>query len=849
MINRFSILIFAILVFGVGSANGFQDSKTYLVLRVTDQNRDEIQNYRIRIILYNKLQQEVDFSSRTNKRLVFIDVGTYELEVEAKGFQLYKETVEIHQGKNIRKVVLKVLDVDEKVDVKTNLREKSIDSRNGAFTGFLTKEELDSLPEDSGQLKRALKQKYGRNVEFIVDGFSSNGLPPKSKIASIRVSLTSFDAEYHRLGVTRIEITTKAFKRFAGFASFRFNDESLNGREPLAPIRFPTQFRSFSTVIFGPLWGESTSFDVDLSYSNSFSTKNIIAILPDGPFTNTLRTPIKTLTIGGKIKHNLSRYQTLNLSYSFHSNKTENLGVGGFDLPARAFDFNSTSHQVRYSQTGNVGKRYYNEFRFQFRNEVAKTVSQTRKPAVRVLGAFTDGGAGNDLREKKASSMIADNFLFGIKNHAIKVGALFEYKYQSRFSEQNSNGIFTFSTINDFLENNPATFVQRPGVRDVNLSQYQIGAFVQDDIKVSKSLLVSLGMRYEWQNNIGNSNNFSPRFGVSWSPLKDGSLVLRGGAGFFYNWVDSDLLLNVLSQNSSQIGEVTVLNPGFPGVSSRGITQTLPKSFRQIDKNLRNPYVFISQFGIQKRVFNNSEVRILYSFQKGIHQLRSRNLNAPTDFIRNKPTFGNIFQVESSAFLSRNSVSVYFETKPTEKTYFSTSYRLSRSASDADGAFSLPSNNFDLRNDRAVSSDDRRHRIFGSLGWSPKNGIRLSGSFLAASALPINITTGNDNNNDTIFNDRPLGVKRNSDRGLWVSKFDSSFQWVFKLEKRGSISTNADGSNSTQGRTLIFRADVENILNKTNFNSFVGVESSPLFLQPISAMSPRKINFSLSFRF
>ena len=34
-----------------------------------------------------------------------------------------------------------------------------------------------------------------------------------------------------------------------------------------------------------------------------------------------------------------------------------------------------------------------------------------------------------------------------------------------------------------------------------------------------------------------------------------------------------------------------------------------------------------------------------------------------------------------------------------------------------------------------------------------------------ASATPYNVTTGVDGNGDTVFNDRPLGVERNSERG------------------------------------------------------------------------------------
>ena len=43
----------------------------------------------------------------------------------------------------------------------------------------------------------------------------------------------------------------------------------------------------------------------------------------------------------------------------------------------------------------------------------------------------------------------------------------------------------------------------------------------------------------------------------------------------------------------------------------------------------------------------------------------------------------------------------------------------------------------------------------------PKN-IRLGLSGTARGGTPYNITTGRDDNGDTVFNDRPAGVGRNS---------------------------------------------------------------------------------------
>ena len=60
---------------------------------------------------------------------------------------------------------------------------------------------------------------------------------------------------------------------------------------------------------------------------------------------------------------------------------------------------------------------------------------------------------------------------------------------------------------------------------------------------------------------------------------------------------------------------------------------------------------------------------------------------------------------------------------------------------------------------------DIRHRVFLMFNTPIGFGIRAGLQAQYSSAPPYNITTGRDDNGDTVFNDRPLGVTRNSARG------------------------------------------------------------------------------------
>ena len=822
-----------------------------LELTVTDQSSAIIANATARLKKDGNIVKEIKISKP--QKLIFSNIkpDRYILEIESPGFTIFSEEIEVNVG-NIQKTVkLEIDQIVENVTVERSERDKNLDPREGAFTNFLTKAEIDALPDDPELMKKALEQKFGDDAEFLVDGFSSKGLPRKSEIASIKVSQSSFDAEYHKIGIAIIEITTKPTSKFFGFLNFDFNDEVLNAREPFSLIRYPEQNKSFGILLWGPIKKNKNSFLVAASNINSYNTATVVAQLPNENLNNSQRSPSNQLDFNGKITYNPSQFQTINLAYSYNKNDSRNLGIGGFDLSERAFNLNSQGNQIRYSQVGNVGEKFYNEFRFQYGNDISKTVSANKDATIIVLEAFNRGGAGNDTDTRQQTLSIADNFLWGIKNHALKIGAVLDYRRRTTISAENQFGTFTFSNQADFLSNQPSIFTQRLGNRSVKVSQFQLGAFIQDDIRLHKSLMLSLGLRYEWQNNLKDNTNFSPRLGFVWSPKENGKTTFRGGIGVFYNWLEPNTLATILSQDENQPGNTIIIDPGFPNPYSSGTHQILQKSYWLKASDLKNPYILLAQIGVQRQLSEKSSLRMQYSYQKGVHQFRSRDLNAPIDYVRPNASLGQILQFESSAFFVRNSLKIDFNITPTKTTFFSVNYRLAKSISDANGYFGLPSDNYDLGLDRSVSNDDQRHNIYTTFGWALVKGLRFSTVFHANSPIPYTITTGKDNNGDTIFNDRPNGVLRNSERGTWQKQFDTSLSWQFSLDKnKGDLSRLSDpNAQILKGKTLILDITSMNIFNQTNFQTFVGVQTSPFFHQPIFATNPRKVKISLKFSF
>ena len=373
--------------------------------------------------------------------------------------------------------------------------------------------------------------------------------------------------------------------------------------------------------------------------------------------------------------------------------------------------------------------------------------------------------------------------------------------------------------------------------------------------------MMNLGLRYEWQNNLSDKNNFSPRVGFSWSPQKKGQTTFRGGIGLYYNWLKTSELSTILSREIDQPRELIILNPGFPDPLSGGVNQERVNSFWRRSPELKNPHVMLASIGVARRIGKSTYLRATYAFERGVHQFRSRDINAPLENgLRPNPTLGRVVEIDSSAFYRRNSLTIGFSSRFMKKFSIFGNYRLAERISNSDGTFSLPSDNYNLNADRGVSSSDVRHQLWSSFSWTIMKRLRYSANTSIRSPRPYTITTGFDDNNDTVFNDRPQGVERNSERGAWSINVGSSLSWTYAFgnvkkpeSRRGGVVIVSGGVapvfNNKKKYSLQFSVNSQNIINKTNFSRYVGVQTSPFFRRPVSAGAPRSIAFGIRFGF
>jgi hypothetical protein len=565
----------------------------------------------------------------------------------------------------------------------------------------------------------------------------------------------------------------------------------------------------------------------------------------------------------------LTKTHTARLQFQRNAGLQNNLGVGDFDLLARGYSQEQTEYLARVADSGVFGKKFFNEVRFQARWLTTEARSVSLGQTILVPGAFNDGSAQRRGGRRQLDLELADNVDYALENHGVRFGLQLEAGGYRSNDSTNAFGTFQFADLAAFEAGLPTQYTQRIGDPTVKYRQYQFGWYVQDDYRLAKNFTISYGARHELQNHVNGKFNVAPRLAFVWSPKKNGSITLRGGAGIFYDWFTAQTYEQTLRVDGQRQRDLVVVNPGYPNPLAGGSQTILPPSRIQTDPDLQVPYIIQASLGVETNPWKLFRLTTNYQYQRGVHLLHGRNLNAPVPgFGRPDPAVGNITNIESSAYLSSHRLMVSVgPAKFVQGLFWNLNYLLMKNTNEADSAFSLPSNNFDLRADRGPSANDFRHLFSGFISKRLPAGFSISTIFQTSSALPYNITTGFDDNADTVINDRPVGVGRNSARGRARWEIGSRLSWgvdfgpdqqpaaggpqirMVRVGGGDGAAPPALPGMAPKKYRLEFYAQAFNLLNHANLGAFSGVMTSPFFGQATSAQSPRRMELGLRMNF
>jgi hypothetical protein len=802
--------------------------------------------------------------------------GRYSIQVSFPGFEtLTLSDVRVRAGDNRRDAVLAIQKLDESVSVGRDKATVASDPNNDRFNTVLSKDQIDALPDDPDEMERVLKEMAGPGATIRVDGFRGGKLPPKSQIRSIRFSRDMYAAENHAAGMVFVDIVTQpGLGPMRGSMDFLFRDDALNARNAYVGEKGPEQTQQYTFNLSGTLRKEKTSFSLSATGASLYDSANVNAQLPDGTRAMApVRRPSDRINFNGRVDHALNRAHTLRANLQSNGNTQDNLGVGGFDLPDRAFSRRTDDTMLRLSEGGPWARNLFGESRLQVRRQTTSSTSAVEARTLRVLDTVTNGGAQQAGGRTASDIEWATNVDWTRGKHAVRFGGLIEGGWYDSDNRTNYLGTFTFTTNADYEAGRPANFTQRIGNPRVEYSQWQAGLFIQDDWRVRSNLTLSGGLRQEIQTHVDDAANLSPRAGFTWSPFKTGRTTVRGGGGIFYEWLEAEVYEQTLRVNGTQQRDLVITNPGYPDPFAGGASQeVLPPSGYLLASDLVLPRRIMGNLGVSHQFSPKLGMNVSYSRTIGENRYRGRNINAPLNGVRRDPEFGNVTQVESTAdFRGQTFVTGMNFQVPARRIMLFANYAWLKQESNADGAFSLPANNYDLSSEWGPVSGVPRHSVsamFSTPLWST---LRLALNASVRSGTPYNITTGHDDNGDTVFNDRPVGVGRNSalTEGSWDLGGRLSYAFGFGqrppaggegahggqpmvvVQRIGGGGSGGDIAGAFGGGAEDKRVRFElfvsgsNLLNAVNRIGYSGVMTSPYFGQATAAMPGRKIDVGL----
>src|SRR5258706_10515346 len=271
--------------------------------------------------------------------------GKYTVRITTLGFAKYENAdVQVVGGRTQQlDVTLKVTIEQQKVTVAADAPGVNTEPENNVGAIVLKGSDLDSLPDDPDDLAAALQALAGPGAgpnggQIFIDGFTGGRMPPLASIREIRLNSNPYSAEDDRPGFGPIEILTKpGTHQFRGQASFSFNNQALNSRNPFAPTRPPYMSRQFGGNISGPISKKKASFFFDFEKRDINDDAIINATILDPAFniisfSDTVPLPNRRFDFSPRVDYQINAKNTLVARYEYEHSRNST-GVGTFYLP------------------------------------------------------------------------------------------------------------------------------------------------------------------------------------------------------------------------------------------------------------------------------------------------------------------------------------------------------------------------------------------------------------------------------------------------------------------------------------------------------------------------------------
>jgi hypothetical protein len=456
----------------------------------------------------------------------------------------------------------------------------------------------------------AIATDIGNSAQVGMGTFSLDSLQEFTLITS------GFSAEFGRNSGSQLQIITKGGgNEIHGAAYWFLQNSALNADNYFAPKVTPFKQNAWGGNAGGPvvknrvfLFGEYQglhSSGAGGSQVAAVPTRAQVAAITD-PTSLALFNAVGAPQSSTGLDSNSAPNATKQYSWSLRADET--LG-GGKDLLTERYSTNpitsvtpsltfltSTLPNYGASVVGlnhflNVGYTHtftpavVNQARFQFARSGSAfapftTLKPPYAPAISISG-YPLLGVSDILPQSRVENIFqySDALSWASGRHGLKFGVDVFRNQDNNLADFYARGVFFYGNFAAFQSGAPSSYLHVYGNPERGYRSTDVSLFAQDDIRVTPTFTLNLGLRLESSGGVsdahnimanlnlssqaplggggsgplgsidlggnayGRNNNWAPRLGAAWNP-GGGKLVLRGGYGWIYDFLFLNPVIN-----------------------------------------------------------------------------------------------------------------------------------------------------------------------------------------------------------------------------------------------------------------------------------------------------------------
>ena len=375
---------------------------------------------------------------------------------------------------------------------------------------------------------------------------------------------------------------------------------------------------------------------------------------------------------------------------------------------------------------------------------------------------------------------LSEKYARNMGRHALKVGADYHRSTGTRNNPQIPD--FRYASFEAMLNNQPSQVTATLGSGLYSGRMYEWGLFAQDDWKITPTLTLNLGLRYDYYSNFvargedgtpqaglynpsylamdgtfnvgpyrprdnpypNDGNNFGPRIGFAWNPDGKGKTAVRAGFGVMYSNIVPEDFWNLVSSapNVPYRATFTASDIKQFGIKYPDFNDNLFKYTQQLAQNssivnvagiyspsFQNPYTMQYTLDIQRQITSTMVFETAYVGMRGVKFPMFRPANAVDRLtgLRPNPNLGQPYYVDNSQSVTYHGWQNSFKKRFSSGFSFDVNYTWSKALSNGGGdtgAYYDGENSsrnqdfFNLAADRGPTASDLTHYFSGDWVYS-----------------------------------------------------------------------------------------------------------------------------------